>query len=123
MSLFAQRRKKLGNLNYYIYVDDIRKDDTFFKSLHNYTHMKWIPIICRSAEEAIFFLNYYNEEFYNVIIDLDHDLGENNLSGYEICKWIVENQIPLVGFHIHSMNSVGVANMRQLLTHYGYKEI
>lgn len=117
-------------MNIYIYVDDIREDDTFFKMLHNYTHMEWIPIICRSAEEAIFFLNYYNEEFYNVIIDLDHDLGEGNeiddsiaLSGYDICKYIIENQIPLVGFHIHSMNPVGVMNMRQLLTHYGYKEI
>ena len=117
-------------MNYYIYVDDIRENDTFFKTLRNYTHMEWIPIICRSAEEAIFFLNYYNKEFYNVIIDLDHDLGEGNeiddsiaLSGYDICKYIVENHIPLVGFHIHSMNPVGAMNMRQLLTHYGYKEI
>ena len=117
-------------INIYIYVDDIREDDTFFKTLYNYTHMEWIPIICHSAEEAIFFLNYYNEEFYNVIIDLDHDLGEgyemdNSLvsSGYDICKYIVENQISLMGFHIHSMNPVGVANMRQLLTHYGYREI
>ena len=113
-------------MNIYIYVDDIREDDTFFKTLYNYTHMEWIPIICRSAEEAIFFLNYYNEEFYNVIIDFDHDLGMNDdiaPSGYDICKYIVENQIPMLGFHIHSMNPVGVANMRQLLTHYGYREI
>ena len=117
-------------INIYIYVDDIREDDTFFKTLHNYTHMEWIPIICRSAEEAICFLYYHNEECYNIIIDLDHDLGEGHemddslaLSGYDICKYIVENQISLMGFHIHSMNPVGVANMRQLLTHYGYKEI
>lgn len=117
-------------INIYIYVDDIREDDTFFKKLHSYTQMEWIPIICRSAEEAIFFLNYYNEIFYNVIIDLDHDLGEGHEindsfahSGYDICKYIVEDQIRLMGFHIHSMNPVGSANMRQLLTHYGYKEI
>jgi len=117
-------------LNIYIYVDDIREDDTFFKMLRNYTHMEWIPITCRSTEEAIFFLNYYNEEFYNVIIDLDHDLGEGNEmddgiapSGYDICKYIVENQIPMLGFHIHSQNVVGAFNMRQLLTHYGYREI
>lgn len=117
-------------MNIYIYVDDIRDDDTFFKHLHTYTQMEWIPIMCRSAEEAIFFLNYYNESFYNVIIDLDHDLGEGHEmddsltpSGYDICKYIVENHISLMGFHIHSMNPVGSANMRQLLTHYGYKEI
>ena len=116
-------------MNIYIYVDDIREVDTFFKTLNKYTNMKWQPIICRSAKEAIFFLNYYNNEA-SIIIDLDHDLGEGHeiddkmvANGYDICKWIVENQIPLVGFHIHSMNSVGAANMRQLLTHYGYKEI
>lgn len=44
-------------------------------------------------------------------------------SGYDICKYIVENHIPLVGFHLHTMNPVGRENMRRLLTHYGYKEI
>ena len=46
-------------MNIYIYVDDIREDDTFFKKLCNYTLMDWIPIVCRSADEAIFFLEYY----------------------------------------------------------------
>lgn len=117
-------------MNIYIYVDDIREDDTFFKKLCNYTLMDWVPIVCRSADEAIFFLEYYKDNSHNVFIDLDHDLGEDHEindsltpSGYDICKWIVENQIHLIGFHIHSMNPVGVANMRQLLTHYGYKEI
>lgn len=117
-------------MNIYIYVDDIREDDTFFKKLHNYTQMNWTPFICRSADEAIFFLDYYNNNSNCLFIDLDHDLGEGHEvddsfvpSGYDICKWIVENKIPLIGFHIHSMNPVGVANMRQLLTHYGYREI
>lgn len=116
-------------MNIYIYVDDIREDDTFFHHLSRYTDMGWLPIVCRSAEEAIFFLNYYNDGT-SVVIDLDHDLGEGHevddrmvASGYDICKHIVENQIPLLGFHIHSMNPVGAQNMRQLLTHYGYREI
>ena len=116
-------------MNIYIYVDDIREDDTFFKRLSTYTNMEWIPIICRTAIEATSFLEYYNGRA-NIIIDLDHDLGEGNEmdntqapNGYDICKKIVEWDIPLVGFHIHSMNPVGAANMRQLLTHYGYKEI
>ena len=116
-------------MNIYLYVDDIRYDDTFFKRLLTYTNMEWIPIICRTAIEATSFLEYYNG-CANIIIDLDHDLGEGNElddtrtpNGYDICKKIVEWEIPLVGFHIHSMNPVGSANMRQLLTHYGYKEI
>ncbi len=117
-------------MNIYIYVDDIREDDNFFKKLCNYTLMDWTPIVCRSADEAIFFLEYYKDNSHNIFIDLDHDLGEGHeiddslvSSGYDICKYIVENHISLVGFHIHSMNPVGVANMRQLLTHYGYREI
>lgn len=65
-----------------------------------------------------------------LILDLDHDLGEtedgyNELArtGYDVCKWIIENNSQQLYFHIHSMNPVGAQNMRQLLTHYGYKEL
>lgn len=44
-------------------------------------------------------------------------------TGYDICKFIVEHKIPLVGFHIHSMNPVEAQNMRQLLIHAGYNEL
>ena len=116
-------------MNYYIYLDDIREDDTWFN-----THLQrdeWEPRICRNYLEATALMGanvLVDGENATMIIDLDHDLGEGNEnelepSGYEVCKWIVENHIPLIGFHIHSMNPVGAANMRQLLTHYGYKEI
>ena len=72
----------------------------------------------------------YMTENEVLILDLDHDLGEeeegyNELSrtGYDVCKWMVETGFPTCYFHIHSQNAVGAANMRQLLTHYGYKEI
>ncbi len=114
-------------MNIYIYVDDIREDDTFFN--HTFDRAFWIPIVCRTYEETIRVINeFYHDNYF--FLDLDHDLGEDNKmnndiapSGYDICKYIVENQIPMLGFHIHSMNPVGVANMRQLLTHYGYREI
>ena len=113
-------------MNYYIYVDDIRDDDTWYQ--RNLASHDWLPYICRDYQQTIDMLGV--ADINNVIIDLDHDLGEGNeiddsiaLSGYDICKYIVENHIPLVGFHIHSMNPVGAMNMRQLLTHYGYREI
>lgn len=116
-------------MNIYIYVDDIRDDDTFFNHLPLYENEHWDPIICRDAYDATSWLEFYNGRA-NIIIDLDHDLGEGNElddtrtpNGYDICKKIVEWGIPLIGFHIHSMNPVGSANMRQLLTHYGYREI
>lgn len=117
-------------MNHYIYIDDIREDDTWYN-----THLQreeWCPHVCRDMETVVTLIQciLYTSESASFILDLDHDLGEGNEiddslapSGYDICKWIVENQIPLVGFHIHSMNAVGSANMRQLLTHYGYEEI
>lgn len=55
-------------------------------------------------------------------IDFDHDLGRENFNGYDIAKYIVDFNIPMAGFKVHSMNPVGAENIRQLLTHYGYKE-
>lgn len=114
-------------MSIYIYVDDIREDDTFFN--HTFDRSLWTPIICRTAADAIRVIEEFKDDEY-LFLDLDHDLGEGNEidddiapSGYDICRWIVEHQIPLIGFHIHSMNPVGVTNMRQLLTHYGYKEL
>ena len=110
----------------YIYVDDIREDDTFFNK--TFDRSCWMPIICRNYEDTIRVIDEFHES-HIIFIDLDHDLGEGNeiddkmaLSGYDICKYIVENKIPILGFHIHSMNPIGSANMRQLLTHYGYRE-
>ena len=92
----------------YIFVDDIRKAPTG----------KYIT--ARDYWGAVDVINFFAND--GIVLDLDHDLGAGK-DGYDICKYVVENEIPLVGFHIHSMNPVGVANMRQLLTHYGYKEI
>lgn len=117
-------------MQHYIYLDDIRENDNWYN-----THLqsdKWIPHICRSYEQTLVLIQaiLFSGESASFILDLDHDLGEvengynvHAQTGYDVCKWIVENQIPLVGFHIHSMNPVGAANMRQLLTHYGYQEL
>ena len=52
----------------------------------------------------------------------DHDLGVDK-TGYDVAKYIVEHQIEIKGFKIHSANPVGRFNIRQLMTHYGYKEL
>ena len=101
---------------FYIYVDDIRKcpysnDDRF------------IIFTARTYNAAIEVIDYCssfkNAEIY---IDLDHDLGEEK-SGYDIAKYIVENQILITKYTVHSMNPIGVFNIKQLLQHYGYKKL
>lgn len=55
-----------------------------------------------------------------IVLSTDHDLGPKK-TGYDFCKWLVEEG--WTGkFHCHTANPVGAANMRQLLTHYGWEE-
>lgn len=56
-------------------------------------------------------------------IHFDHDIGDPYFSGYTIARYIVENEVPMAAFAVHSMNPVGAQNIRQLLTHYGYQEV
>lgn len=96
----------------YIFVDDVREppslDDSF------------VTVTCRTYETAIEAIKFFSDCRSKFMLDLDHDLGEGK-TGYDICKFIVENQIPTICVKIHSMNPVGVYNMKQLLSHYGYK--
>lgn len=98
---------------FYIFVDDERNFNPIV--LKN----DIILIICRSYASTINVLRYCKDHEWETWLDLDHDLGEEK-TGYDICKFIVENQIPILGYHLHTMNSVGRQNMEQLLSHYGY---
>lgn len=109
---------------WYIYVDDERKFDPATNAQYIwscYVHGLSITATCRDYWATIDTLQELAAHNDEVILDLDHDLGAGK-HGYDICKWIVEHQYPLIAFHIHSMNPVGVFNMRQLLKHYGYIE-
>ena len=98
----------------YIYLDDLR-DMPLQHDLYDQA------VVCRNYQDAVSAIKKYLPSFDNLIVDLDHDLG-NKLTGYDFCKYLVENKIT-GQFHIHSMNVVGVENMRQLLSHYGWIEI
>lgn len=76
-------------------------------------------ITAKDYSSAVEVLGFCRDKGWEVYIDLDHDLGEGK-TGYDICKFIVENRYPLLGCHLHTMNPVGMQNMYQLLSHYGY---
>lgn len=96
----------------YIYIDDIR--DT--------PKTSYPTITCRDYTSAIDAIDYFAFHNIDMMIDFDHDIGLDH-TGYDIAKYIVENQIPtkLIRYHIHSSNPVGAMNIRQLLDHYGYR--
>lgn len=59
------------------------------------------------------------------IIDIDHDAGEYVKGGGDYIKlldWLEETgqNFPI---HIHSMNPVGVENMRRIIKKNGWKEV
>jgi hypothetical protein len=72
--------------------------------------------VARTMDEAIQMMKKYN--IY--ILSLDHDLGEDangNLlpTGYDLVKFICENNMMLAIVHIHTDNVVGRENMYQTL--------
>lgn len=89
-----------------LYIDDLRNPPNILKQKYNI-------IICRTYKEAIYELD---KKIYKNI-DLDHDLGEEK-TGYDICKYIIEKQIPIDEVYIHTNNPVGKQNMYQLLHRY-----
>ena len=91
---------------YLLYVDDLRNPLNTLKQNYNI-------IICRNYKESIYELNKRRCR----VIDLDHDLGEQK-TGYDICKYIIEKEIPVEKVYIHTNNPVGKFNMYQLIKRY-----
>ena len=69
-----------------------------------------------------------NDTYYKYkieLIDIDHDAGEYAFDGGDYIKlldWLEETgrSYPI---HIHSMNPVGVANMKQIIKRNGWIEV
>ena len=87
----------------------------------------------KSVNDAIRYIEIYGDylDFDNnlvdlvEIIDIDHDAGNYACHGGDYIKlldWLEETSrnYPI---HIHSMNPVGVANMRRIIQRNGWKEV
>lgn len=83
------------------------------------TKKDWI--IARSYLEAI---NLIKSKGCPELISFDHDLGENVQTGYDLAKWIVEQDLEFnilphnFNFFVHSANPVGRDNILSLLNGY-----
>lgn len=83
-------------------------------------------IWCKSVDEAINTITWADHDGDRIeILDIDHDAGQYASYGGDYIKFL--DWLEEVGFnypiHIHSMNSVGVANMRAIIQRNGWKEI
>lgn len=95
-----------------LYIDDIRYPERWHQE-----GMDNVITVVRTYKEAIELLN----NGYDVI-DLDNDLGEEK-EGYDIAKYMVENNIEVPYIYIHTMNPVARKNMVQLFERYFNSEI
>ena len=98
-----------------IWVDDIRPAPEDFVWCKTTDQVKNNIELCSMAKIPI------------ELIDLDHDAGDYNKSLYggdyiNVLKWLEETgrNYPI---RIHSMNPVGVQNMRAIIEHNNWTEI
>ena len=88
----------------------------------------WVWV--QTTNQAISAICHYNRNMRDdtIIIDLDHDAGEWAFDGGDYIKvldWLEGNECVDTGyfFHIHSMNPVGVQNMKAIIEHNGWRLI
>lgn len=65
------------------------------------------------------------DDAYIEYLDMDHDAGDYAADGGDYIKvldWMEEHGY-CYDIHIHSMNPVGVQNMRRIIQHNGWKEV
>ena len=100
-----------------IWIDDMRAPPNY----HHDSNWYW-AISVNQAKNAI---EYFEEWFRVELIDIDHDAGDYVNDGGDYIKvldWLEETgrNYPI---HIHSMNPVGVENMRRIIQRNGWTEV
>lgn len=78
-------------------------------------------IIVRNIEQTQAAIEQYG---FPDFVSFDHDLGDNQATGYDIAHWMVN--LDMDGtvipddfeFYVHSQNPIGARNIHQLLTSY-----
>ena len=101
-----------------LWVDDVRPAPDWERGTDEYV---W----CQSVNQAKNAIEYFEEWFRVELIDLDHDAGDYANDGGDYIKlldWLEETgrNYPI---RIHSMNPVGVENMRRIIQRNGWTEV
>ena len=111
-----------------LFIDDERESDCFHSvryrerlGLRYFTKnelevLKQHPPIdiARNYDQAI---NFLQNNSYDLVC-FDHDLGENQKTGMDIAKWVVQNIKTPFLVYSHSANKSGRENIESLLNQY-----
>ena len=114
-----------------LWIDDVRPapgGDYKWPDNREYLWIKSVNQAKSTIESMEYFQNhpaFPPEELTIELIDIDHDAGDYACDGGDYIKlldWLEETgrSYPI---RIHSMNPVGVANMRAIIERNGWKEI
>lgn len=112
-----------------LWVDDVRPAPEGYVWCHSvFRAIKEIEIFETKKEELLDEWDFPPQEIWDMtieVIDIDHDAGDYYQYGgdyIELLNWLEETgrNYPI---RIHSMNPVGVANMRAIIQHNGWKEV
>lgn len=104
----------------YLWLDDVRdlpKNDL----TKSFLTCGW-ALSVRQAKDIV--LRWFDAGFNSIYFDLDHDLGDFAKDGGDAIKlidWLIENYHDKnmnFKFHFHSMNPVGVENMKNAVNKY-----
>jgi|AntRauTorckE6833_2_1112554.scaffolds.fasta_scaffold00015_22 hypothetical protein len=88
-------------MSYALYIDDERSPKT---------ERDWVVVRTYNA-----FVTTIEERGMPEHISFDHDLGEDEPTGYDCAKWLVEQGYVPQSYNVHSANPVGAENIRGLL--------
>lgn len=109
-----------------LWIDDVRPAPDGFIGVHSVNEAKLIieAFVCTYAMSQELH-STDTEDFKIELIDIDHDAGDYVNDGGDYIKlldWLEETgrRYPI---HIHSMNPVGVENMRRIIQRNGWIEV
>ena len=104
-----------------LWIDDVRP------APDGYYWIKSVNFAKQFISTCIFYETHLDlEGSYKIdLIDIDHDAGEYAEDGgdyIELLNWLEVRQIN-IPIHIHSMNPVGIENMRRIIRRNNWEEV
>ena len=114
-----------GEITLKLWLDDVRPAPEGYVWVKSVNEAKTFILDQERKFAYLFRRGVYKADYLISLIDLDHDAGDYVNDGGDYIKlldWLEETgrDYPI---RIHSMNLVGVANMRRIIERNGWKEI
>lgn len=116
---------KKGEITLKLWLDDLRPAPEGYVWVKSVNDAKTFILDQEREFAYLFRRGVYKADYLISLIDIDHDAGDFANDGGDYIKlldWLEETNrdYPI---RIHSMNPVGVANMRRIIERNGWKEI